>query len=202
MKKVIFFIFLISSFYSFSQSETEVARLLTEKFQIKDSISGGNIWVYNEDKIRKFEIPLISSKLHLIEFYKTNFMFIGDLESWSEDCIVMFDKKTNEIIMLPNHSIKEDFYKKFIGIRFKNKSEIKKFAKEFSLILLNKNFYDEIFYFLKEIIIEEDLITFETRLEHQKKSHEKIDLHLNKKEIVEIISLNPKRNNAVEISIK
>ena len=202
MKKIIFCIFLISSFYSFSQSETEVEKLLTEKFKIKDSIIRGNIWVYNEDKIHKFEIPLISSKLQSIEFYKTSFMFIGDMEGWSEDCVVMFDKKTNEIIMLPHHSIKEDFYKKFIGLTFKNKSEIKKFTKEFSLILLNNNFYDEKFHVLKDIIIEENLITFEIRLNHQKESHDKIEIHLNKNKIVEIISLNPKRNNAVIASIK
>lgn len=202
MKKIIFCLFLISSFYSFSQSETEVEKLLTEKFKIKDSIIRGNIWVCNEDKIHKFEIPLISSKLQSIEFYKTSFMFIGDMEGWSEDCIVMFDKKTNEIIMLPHHSIKEDFYKKFIGITFKNKSEIKKFTKEFSLILLNNNFYDEKFHVLKDIIIEENLITFKTRLNHQKESHDKIEIHLNKNEIIEIISLNPKRNNAVIVSIK
>ena len=142
MKKAIL-ILLFFSLSAYSQSIAEVKKNLMEKFTHKngDTIQLPD-WSFLNDSIENFNLPFISTKLKSKKFFKTKFSFLDDLHSAFDDCILMFDHETKDLIIhLPiwYSGMNKEFYKQFIGISLPNEDEKKQFAKELGAILLFYN---------------------------------------------------------------
>ena len=193
-KSIILLLFFTLSVYS--QSKDEVKKFLIKEFthNYGDTIQLPN-WEFLNDTISNFNLPFISSKLKSKSFYKTKFGFLDNLHSSYDDCIVMFDNQTkNLIVHLPiwYSGMEESFFREFIGLSLINKKEKKQFAKDIGTILI---FYDEQSK-LKNIVIDKNTVILS--ITSQNDYPETIQIFLNDNKIVEIKRLTGKYQNIAD----
>jgi hypothetical protein len=190
MKKSFLFI-LLFSFFAFSQSEIEVENILSKKYPFKDLYVGEN-WVFRKqyDSIKKFDVPLISSKLKTKEFYITHLSFVGD-HFFDPFCIIMYNTLEKNLIMFPPKwfsGIPQEFYKEFIGIELNNIDEIKQFASEFELIVMNDSGIEK----LRKKEIDSNSIIYSSGLQHQDNLFDIIKIIIKNGKVDEIQRLSAK----------
>ncbi|SEQ08267.1 hypothetical protein [Flavobacterium urocaniciphilum] len=191
MKKIILYIFLIIGLNGFSQESNQLIKLLTEKFPVKESFVADGIWIYHSEfnKPKKLEMPFIQSNLTNYELYSVKITNYLDYHVNDCDCLILFDKSKNTINFAPPlwySGLEKDFYKNFIGIKFKDISEIEKFVKEFQSIIL---------YGTNETIdntsINSENVTFDMFRVVENGAYRKIKIVFDKMDLKEIIDLNP-----------
>ncbi|WP_412464403.1 hypothetical protein [Flavobacterium mekongense] len=142
LKKTIFLTFLIIGLNSFSQENAQLKKLLSERFPVKESFVADGIWIYypKDNEPRKLKKPIIEKNLTGFELYCVNIVNFLDQHILDSECLILFNKTQNKIIFGPPiwySGLEKEFYKSFIGFKFKDKTEIEAFVKEFQSIILN-----------------------------------------------------------------
>ncbi len=199
MKKVILFL-LFCTLSTYSQSKDEVKKILIERYTHKsgDTIHLPN-WDFLNDTIKSFNLPFISSKLKSKIFFKTKFSFLDDLHSSFDDCIIMFDNQTKEVIVhLPfwYFGMEKKFYKEFIGISLLNKIEKKQFAEDLGAIFILYNNKSKI----KNIVVDKNMVVLNI-ISPNDDYPDILQIFFSKNKIIEIKWLTGKYQN-IEDTIK
>lgn len=191
LKKTFLFIFLILGLNSFSQENTQLIKLLSEKFPVRESFVADGVWIYYPEfyKPKKLEVPFIQSKFTNYELYSVNITNYLDSHVNDCDCLILFDKSKNEIIFAPPlwySGLEKDFYKNFIGLKFKDILEIEKYVKEFQRIILTDT--NET---IDNILIDAESVTFDMFRVVENGAYRKVKIVFDKMVLMEIQDLNP-----------
>lgn len=192
MKKIILYVFLIIGLNSFSQENDQLIKLLTEKFPVRESFVADGVWIYYPEfyKPKKLEIPFIQSNITNYELYSVNITNYLDSHVNDCDCLIFFNKFKNEIIFAPPlwySGLEKDFYKNFIGLKFKDILEIEQFVKEFQTVILTDT--NET---IGNILIDAESVTFDMFRVVENGAYRKIKIVFDKMVLMEIQDLNPK----------
>ncbi len=191
MLKFLIYFFLITASCS-SQNYPEVENALTKKFPNPETFVADGIWIYNpEIKPKRLDFPIIENYLSGYQIFGAHLTNFLDYHVNDAECIVLFNNKTDELVFVEPTwygGLDENFYRRLIGIKVKDTSEVKKLADEFGKLLL----YDPSMEKIQEVNIENNTATISTLLNPENGTYRKIKLVLNAFELKEIQVIKPK----------